>query len=48
MRNINKVKTILKDPYYQKKFIKMLSHEIKYIPKEYQRGVVLELQMMLL
>lgn len=47
-QGLNQVKEILGDPFYRKKFVAMLAHEVRDLPKEYQMGVVLELRLMLL
>ena len=46
-KGINVVKDILKDPSYQKIFMKILYNEIKDLPRESQIGVVNELKEML-
>lgn len=44
---LSKIREILKDPLYQRKFFEMLGHELRGLPIEYKRGVVFELQLML-
>lgn len=39
-----KVREILKDPFYQKKFLQMIWDEIKYLPLESQKSVVQEIK----
>lgn len=41
------VKQILKDPKYQKEFLKMIYNEVKDLPREAQFGVVNEIRSML-
>lgn len=46
-KGIDVVKDILKDPKYQKEFMKMIYNEIKDFPKQTQIGIVQEIEGML-